>query len=256
MKARPLSLIFVWSAAVSCALLTSSLTWAQNTTVMLGVDEPYIKQVLATEVTLEIVDAPLNEAVAMIGEQLKIELRLELRALEDEGIAVDTPVSLQAKSTPLGEALEAMLEPLDLTWRPRQRTLYVTSHYGAEMNLLTRIYPVMDLASTQFEDRVIVDAAPLIRVIQYTVEPDTWDVHGGPASMELAEGAGALVCSQTWQTHQAVQELLDALRQVRAAQNVDWSKVETIRRGKRRFRGELGDFGGGGLFRADEAVPR
>ena len=73
--------------------------------------------------------------------------------------------------------------------------------------LVTRVYQADGLAADEKQ------AESLVRVIQRTVEPDSWDARGGPGVAEYFAAGKSLVVRQTADVHKQVDELLGLLRE-------------------------------------------
>jgi len=89
--------------------------------------------------------------------------------------------------------------------------------------LTVRVYSVKDLVSTGVDDQ----SPSVIRIITNIVQPVSWNLQGGPGSVEYFAVGQSLVVSQTADVHEEVQTLLDALRKAKeeaARRDVDRKK--------------------------------
>ena len=80
--------------------------------------------------------------------------------------------------------------------------------------LVLKVYAVADLVSREVGE----EATSLLRVITRTVEPTTWDVQGGSASIEYFAEGKSLVVNQTVDIHERIMILLTEMRQAKAEQ--------------------------------------
>jgi hypothetical protein len=204
--------------------------------------EAAIERTLERSADIDVADMPLADAIAKIKQEYELPIQLDAKALEDEGIGSDTPISRQIHGIPLRALLHLMLSELDLTYVIRHEVVIVTTKAEAESLLTTKVYPIFDLACLargkgegagpaqwakmvlphgflgaarpQRRDHTGVDYASLINGITGSIAPTTWDEVGGPGTITEFAPAGALVISQTTEVHEEIAEYLKALRDV------------------------------------------
>lgn len=225
---RTIALLLVMLSA--CSLIC--VVWAQEPmtrpvalppSVGLTSGEAEIEARLAAPVMLEIVDVDLATAMASIAEGQGIDIQIDERAIADSAIDVSVPVkSRNRRPLPLGQALDLMLDPLQLTYAVQHGVVRITSKEKADGILITRVYPVEDLvkmsaASNQpyMPNKSGLSFGPLIQMIEDTIAPDSWDTNSGVGSIKpftSAPGGLALVISNTHKTHYQVATLLADLR--------------------------------------------
>lgn len=174
--------------------------------------EEKILAALAEQTKMQFVESPLQTAVDYLKSLHKIEIQLDVKALEDATIASDTPVTRELNDVKLSSALNLLLRDLDLTYIIKDEVLLITTPEQAESQLLTRTYPVGDLV-----DGNDANYDNLIEAITSTVKPPAWDEVGGPGSIKEVPKSKSLVISQTRECHDEVLELLRALRAARKA---------------------------------------
>lgn len=75
-----------------------------------------------------------------------------------------------------------------------------------------RVYPVADLAYTPGRDKRVTDLAPVRKLIETTVAPQTWKSAGGIGQIDLDSEKLVLISRQTPEVHQQIATLLRALR--------------------------------------------
>lgn len=90
---------------------------------------------------------PLSEAMRTIGEMFGVPVDIDQRSIEEEGVTVDTPVTLdlQGNSIRLKSALNQILEKLNLTYAVKNETLTIQSRRFTQRELQTKTYNVKDL---------------------------------------------------------------------------------------------------------------
>jgi hypothetical protein len=108
-------------------------------------NEERILAALDDKTVLEFTDQPLSDAIQYLKDRHDIEIQLDEKALEDEGIGTDTPVSRNISGITLRSALRLLLGELDLTYVVKNEVLLITTKAEAEALLVTKVYPVGDL---------------------------------------------------------------------------------------------------------------
>jgi hypothetical protein len=188
---------------------------------------------------LSFTQIPLEDVLLQLSEETELSFQINERALEDLGLSVDLPISVRSKDAPLQEGLRMILDPVELTLRPRDGYIEVTTREEAEEpeNQVLRLYW---LDGTGFRSG---DAA--LRVIETLINPDIWETVGGPATMSYLDNSAGdrlgLAFSTTFETHQQIERLLATLRK----KLVDpQPQVET---GRQKTPG-MGGMGGGGTM--------
>ncbi|HUY87249.1 MAG TPA: hypothetical protein VMV10_00795 [Pirellulales bacterium] len=205
-------------AALFCGL-TARLGWsAESSRPAPSANEAKIIAALDEKTELEFVDQPLSDIVEYLRERHDIEIQLDNRALTDEGIGSDTPVTRNIKGIGLESALGLMLGGLDLTFVVRDDVMFITSKTEAENWLSTKTYPVADLIVRADDPGHEDDYQSLIALITASVAPQSWNSADGPGSVSEFRNARALVISQTFAVHREIERLLAAIREVRQEQ--------------------------------------
>ena len=153
---------------------------------------------------------PLAEFATQLSTDLDINVLVDSRALENEGIDVGDNVSFRANEVSYLYVLKHCLKPLGATHTVEGNALRITSEAKAEESLVTRVYPVYDLIRVNQESGGSDDPAYLVNLIHSTIAPNSWDAVGGPATMPYYKGM--LTISQTRETHRQIEQLLKALR--------------------------------------------
>ena len=104
-----------------------------------------VRKQLARVIDVDFKDLSLIEVTKQIGEQLGVSVKLDRDRLEDEGIAVDTPVTFNAKGLTGELLLSRMLKPLQLGSVVEQGQLVVTTAAIEHGRLSGKIYDVRHL---------------------------------------------------------------------------------------------------------------
>jgi len=129
----------------------------------------------STEVSFE--DNPLEECLNYLEDLHHMEIRIDRRALEDEGVTVDAPVTLNMSGISLKSALDLILEPLALDCLIKNDVLLVTTRSKADKMREVRVYNVSRLNG--------ITTSELEEIIRSTVAPETWS----PDRQKTAIGA-------------------------------------------------------------------
>ncbi len=191
-----------------------------------------IDEALAQPTEFEFTDIPLADVALKISRDRQIPVLLDVKALEDAGAAVDTPMTASLNGLPLRTALEFLLKQNDLTWTIRDEALVITTQEEAEQSgLQLQVFSIADLLHTATPSAEGRSADQLIDAVVNTVAPDSWDEVGGPGSLSPEFGTRTLVCSQTPQTLAKVAALLEDLAQARAAEPLaaEWADADDER---------------------------
>ena len=107
--------------------------------------EMAIEKKLNEPITLNLKDQTLDEAIAFISNYTGLNVIVDPKALNDEGLSRDSKVSLTANSIKLKNALKFMLRPLGLTYKAEDDVLLITSPQASRDRTYPWTYPVADL---------------------------------------------------------------------------------------------------------------
>lgn len=179
---------------------------------MVGLDgEAHLLPALGRPLTAIIRDEPLANALSVLAEDFHIPIVIDKRALDDFGVATNTPVSGRFAEVPFRLALKRLLDPLDLTFTARNEVIMITTHEEEEAMLQLAMYPVGKLVRDGSDDPENYDFDSLIGVITTTVAADTWAEVGGYGGIEVLLPAPTLLVSQSQEVHEEITKLLHIL---------------------------------------------
>ena len=128
---------------------------------------------------LEISGMPLISFVHFVTGLSTIPITLDPDALALLRISPDRPVAVKASDTDVGGILNAALQPLGLGYVPLDGQLLVTRPAPANGEFRSIRQPVGDLTGGSAEQ-----LDQLADWITTVIEPDSWDVQGGPGSVQ------------------------------------------------------------------------
>jgi hypothetical protein len=110
-----------------------------------GADEQAIRQAFQVTADFDFTEVPLDKVIQRFRELTKQEILIDNKALQDVGIASDTPITFTAQSISAKSAMAIILREVSLTWLIRDNVMMITTPEEADNQLTTRVYPVYDL---------------------------------------------------------------------------------------------------------------
>ncbi|MGV3486686.1 MAG: RNA polymerase sigma factor, partial [Planctomycetaceae bacterium] len=102
--------------------------------------EEKIATALTQPASVNFVDEPLENALAILAEQHKIAIDIDRGSLEEIGLSVDTLVTLSLENVKLESVLTAIADENDLTFTVRHERLRLLTREADEVQSLIRIY--------------------------------------------------------------------------------------------------------------------
>lgn len=220
------SLIRLLVVAGLCLLPSLRLAGQTRTSLSaeLGADASHIEEALKHRGSIDFVERPLRDVVPELSRQFKVPVVLSFKKLEEASVSPETPITKKFYDLTFESILRLLLKDLELTYVVRDEVLQITTPEDAESQLITRVYPVLDLVtvgkSRPPKSGFGKDYDSLIDVIIATIQPDSWDDVGGPGAIDALGNAGSLVISQTSEVHGQIEGLLAALRKAKALQGL------------------------------------
>ncbi len=197
-----------------------------------GRSEERVAEILGHRVTLDLDNASLADIAAAWPKQFGLDVALDHRSLQEANVdAAKTTFGLHAKERSLRSALDLVLREHKLSWIVQDGALVITSRDKMQTTLTVRVYPIADLigpvaevmappdgSRPPFRDPLATvvggtDADEMMNTIKNTVQPDSWKAAGGPGTLKFSEDASALVCSQSREVHERMEQLLADLRE-------------------------------------------
>ena len=108
-------------------------------------EEQKIDEALDSPTAFDFNERPLSEVIEYLKDRHGIAVQLDEKSLADAGVTRDTPVSKSVKGISLRSALRLLLRDLTLTYLIKDDVLMITTPEKADEELITRVYPVIDL---------------------------------------------------------------------------------------------------------------
>ena len=187
--------------------------------------EARIAKALKTTARFDFQQTPIELVASALSREHKIPILIDRTALDDVGLSLDTPVTLQVDDIRLSSALNLALKPLELTWDIRDEAVMITTPEEAETYLHPRVYPVADLVA--ISNPFLLPASDydtLIEMISCQVKPDTWS-EGNNLDIAALPHLGVVVISQNREAHEEIDQLLSNLR---AARQEERAREKTV----------------------------
>ncbi len=107
--------------------------------------EEQVLKALEKPIDVEFSDMALEDCIDHLRIESKLPIWFDKQTLTDEGVALDSPVTLKLKATRLESVLNLLLHPRQLEYLPENEVLMITTMTKAGESLITRTYPVRDL---------------------------------------------------------------------------------------------------------------
>jgi hypothetical protein len=153
--------------------------------------ERKILAALDKPVDVEFQEKPLDECFHALAVQAGINIIPDRVKSEEEGVALDQPITLKLKGVRMASVLRLILEPVQLACVYENEVLKITTSSAAGDKLVTRTYPVGDLCPELPEQNV----PPAIRTSELdhgklTVRPVVFQGFGGGTPMGGMGGGG------------------------------------------------------------------
>ena len=209
-------------------------------------EEQKIDEALDSPTAFDFNERPLSEVIEYLKDRHGIAVQLDEKSLADAGVTRDTPVSKSVKGISLRSALRLLLRDLTLTYLIKDDVLMITTPEKADEELITRVYPVIDLVlpldATEGMDP---DFDSMIDLITSTVRPTSWEEVGGPGSIRPLDTKMSIVISQTQEVHEEINDLLGQLRSVSLDQRTKEAILKTWQARQHGNRGAAGGNVGG-----------
>jgi hypothetical protein len=174
-----------------------------------------IEEALAETVSCEFEATPLVDVVSYLSDHQRVNIVIDKKALDDNGIETATPITKKLSNVTLRSAMNLLLRDVNLAWTIQDEVLTITTPEQAESILSTEVHDVADLVTCRDDKNELwEDYETLVDAIVTTVRPSTWEASGGPAALRGATfgSAKVLIVTQTHEGHDQVVALLEKLR--------------------------------------------
>lgn len=132
---------------------------------------------LAKQVSIDFAKLKLRDAITQFEQLAGIPIRIDRLALEELGVTLDAEVSIRVDEVSLYSALRWTLTQHELSYFVEEDSLLITTEKEYQERLFHHFYAVPELVGNP------ADHDSLIEAVTATVEPDSWEELGGPATI-------------------------------------------------------------------------
>jgi hypothetical protein len=164
--------------------------------------EQKVREALGDIATMEFVETPLRDVVEYLKDAHAILIEIDTKALDDVGIATDTPITRNLKGISLRTALRVLLRDLSLTYVVEDGVLTITTVHAAAMRPTIRVYQVAHLLEGDAESGE--ELAALLRTALQNPKSDE-------AALAVAAYGPLLIVRDTEEGQAAVERLLSQI---------------------------------------------
>ncbi len=176
------------------------------------------------QVRFDYFDVPLEEALMNVSESIDCAVLVDQRSLDDEGIPLDTLITVKAHDVTAIQFLNTICHDLGVDWTIANGVVLITTRDAAEDQFIdVRLYPIADLYGGEPDQ--------LLDLIRDNVAADSWEEVGGEGKVLLHADAPMLMVRQSNRVHLKLLELLRNLRDEQGAQTNDLPPAEAKRQG-------------------------
>ncbi len=168
-----------------------------------------VDRAMALRLSADFENAPFSKVIEHFRKAAKVDIDLDPKRLEESGIAIDFPVTLQLENQPFRLILERLLRQVEVTYYETSDSIVISTGSNCGYHEV-RIYNV-DKMLTAIEEQG--HARPtlgeLSLLVQQSVAPTSWDELGGSAS--TSNFGGRLVVDADQQLHRELEAFLQKL---------------------------------------------
>ncbi len=183
--------------------------------------EKAIGKKLKRPVSMCFTNVPLRQVLDDLRASQGINIYVDEPALNEKGIALDSPVTIQLDNIALKSSLKLLLNLVHLTYVVSDGVLKITTENYAHGKLERRVYSIADLLEHELPKDFSIPsrqgespANRLINVISNTILPLSWSERGGFATIDYFPKTQSLVINQTPDAQDQIIDLLSALRRL------------------------------------------
>jgi hypothetical protein len=211
---EPTSLRFGGLEVQFTAMLAAAET-EKNEESAISREELRLLNSLQKRISVEFSETPLKDVIKEIAKRAEVNVFVDARALEDEGVTTQSKITASARAVRLSTLLDLVLGSLQLDYVVADEVIKITSRTRARGEPVTVTYAVADLI-VRFENGQAVPNPEaehdLIDQIAETISPETWDRKGGKGGIRIFQPTGSLVIRQVTDVHDEIAEFLSQLR--------------------------------------------
>jgi hypothetical protein len=164
--------------------------------VPLTAKERVILRTLDSTISVGFRDSRFEDVIDYLQTVTGLRIIVDKTALEEAGGTYDTPVTLKVNGVTVRSLLRKILGDLGLAYVIKDEAIQVVTAQQARENLVVRVHYIGDLL---FGDELArrIEATQLIDLITQTIDPQSWQVHGGPGKIFYDDLRRSLVIKQS-----------------------------------------------------------
>lgn len=184
--------------------------------IKLSPKEQAIVRALSSPVSVDFKGDRFQDVVEYLATLTNQPILIDRNDLKEAQIDYETPVNLSVKNVTVRTILRKILGEFGLTYIVKDETIQIVSMAKARETMVIRAYPIGDLLGvgggpgdplTNFfgpglgQVQRMQNVANIINMIQTTVDPNSWQVNGGPGSVAFDFGTMSLVVKNSAEVH-------------------------------------------------------
>jgi hypothetical protein len=175
-----------------------------------------LERKLRTPISCDFNKTPLDDVLKSLESRSGVHFDVNERMRKGKSdIDRQASVTFSCRMIALKRALQKILGSLQLHFDAYYgHEIEITSHSNARWSNPIRLYPVADLIAVGFRDDDR-GCRELVKLITESVLVDTWEADGGQGAISFDRQAQCLIICQTADAHDAIEDFLTVLRQVR-----------------------------------------
>jgi hypothetical protein len=174
--------------------------------------ERAIIKALSSPIAVNFKDKPFQSVIDFLQEATGQPIILDKKALDEAGVTYETPITLNLRNVATKTLLKRILADHGLAYVIKEEAIQVTTVERAKDMLITRAYPIADLAGiadVRFGPGInqLVAAQnikAIIDLIQASVEPSSWQVNSGPGTIVFEPTTMSLIVKASAEVHYAL----------------------------------------------------
>lgn len=175
--------------------------------------EKEIEAALRRPLTIDVREVSLEEALARIAKNTRLNIVIDNHALDDIGVDPSVLVTCSVRDTLLEHLLDQMLDCFDLSYIVQNDVLRVTSKLRANDYKPTRLYPIEDLIGKMHNDPKSKEK-PNFNALENAIEWALGESAGTP-SMVHGQAGWMIAFTGTRRSHQRLAAFITDLRATR-----------------------------------------
>ena len=187
---------------------TEATEFEQQSTVLDLAENVEMRDRLMDIVTVNFVDASLSDVAKFFVEHHNVRMRLELNALEEDGVGSDTTITFEMRGKSMATTLKYLLKPIGCTTVVRDAAIWITTKIPAEELKSIVIYDIRDLVTPQVRRN---GSASLVDAIINTTSGE-WEETDGDGGLVRQPVAWLLAIRQTENVHAEIRRYLENQR--------------------------------------------